>query len=259
MNWKLSRSFPTQLPHFPSFLSNLGKNCQSAAEPSRVDQQIRPVRSLTKLDTVELPNGRDPKEHNIRMITSVGGKKVFESGTFSLKPVEHESFEQMTNQPGKSFLFTPQVAQEAFQSLEHKISAILSSDDSPRNALHVVILDPVAVMCKKSFEECILFEKSINKDAWDIDLETLARKKALVPYKCQQDSFYIQKEMPWFYQEGDNKYGGAVCSKGIIVSCAGIAEKDDHQFSEWIAESCQELVKKKMEVLMNDSNKHFIS
>lgn len=201
----------------------------------------------------------DAQEPHPRSIVSSSGKMIEESGGFSLAPVQPQSLKEIENaETGESALLTKETIERAFSIVEPAIMQKLNDPSSPRDGLHIVLLDPVKVTGGKSFSECVVFEKSINKDGWDIDLETLARKKAFVSYRYGMDSHKVQQLSPLLYQSGDNKYAGAINRDGFVVSSAGIEWYYDELFSKLLADSCEAVAKEHMDSIMTNSKIHFV-
>lgn len=194
-----------------------------------------------------------------RSIEAPNGKMIQASGGFSLVAVQPQSLQEIeTAETGESAFLTKANLERAFAMVEPAIMAKLNDPSSPRNGLHALILDPVKVGAGKKFSECVVFEKSINKGDWDIDLETLARKKAFVSFRYGMDSHQVQQQNPLLYQAGDNKYAGAINRNNFIVSTAGIEWYYDELFSKLIADSCEAVAKEKMDAIMSDADTHFI-
>lgn len=106
--------------------------------------------------------------------------------------------------------------------------------------------------------KAVLTEHSIDRANWDLDLETLARKKAAVCWEHGKDSHIVQQQMPYLYHEGDNKYAGAVVHKGITVSTAGVEWYYDEMFAALIACACRGQVLAKMEAIINEEGRHYV-
>lgn len=194
-----------------------------------------------------------------RLIRAQNGQMIKASGGFSLAHVEPESLEQIqTAGVGPSAFFTAELVEKAFNLIEPAIMSVLRQPDSPRVALHVCVLDPRKVLGGEEFSKCVLYEKSVGKPNWDIDLQTLTRKKAYVSYKYGMDSHDVQQRYPYLYGPGDNKYAGAINRHGLVVSTAAIEWYFDELFSKMLADTCEALCKKEMEKVMTDANIHFI-
>jgi hypothetical protein len=158
----------------------------------------------------------------------------------------------------KSALLTKELAEEAFKTVEKSIRDFLKLERSWRDGFHVVILDPRAKLGEVKFEDAILFEYSINPESWDEDLKTLTRKKAMVAWEHGLDTHIVQQQRPYLYQQGDNKYAGAVVHHGLVVSVAAIQWYFDELFSVWIAAACRALAIEKMEKIINEEGRHFL-
>ena len=160
--------------------------------------------------------------------------------------------------PQHSALLTPDRAKEAIEIVRPAIIKLLNSGKLSRNVLHIVVLDPAMRHGEVPLREAIIAEASIRRRKWDLDLETLARRKANISWKWQQDSNVLQRVKPYLYGKGDNKYGGAVFYKGIIVSTAGVNWEYDELFAAWIAAACRVTPLTRMEEIMKDTKRHFI-
>jgi hypothetical protein len=158
----------------------------------------------------------------------------------------------------QSYLLDKKTAEEAYLTVEKSIRDFLQTERSWRDGLHVIVMDPRAKCGEIPFEEAILFERSINPDKWDVDLKTLARKKAKVSWEHGMDSQAVQQFRPYLYEKGDNKYAGAVVHHGLVVSVAAIQWYFDELFSVWIAAACRALAIEKMEKILNTANRHFV-
>lgn len=157
-----------------------------------------------------------------------------------------------------SALLTKELAEEAYKSVEKSIVDFLKLEKSWRDGFHILVLDPRAKFGEVELEDAILFEYSINSDRWDEDLKTLARKKAMVAWEHRLDTHFIQQQRPYLYQQGDNKYAGAVVHHGIVVSVAAIQWYFDELFSVWVAAACRALAIEKMEKIINEEKRHFV-
>ena len=186
-------------------------------------------------------------------------KKLQATGRFSLAHVEYQSLEEMdTHEDESSAYITQESCALAYQRCLPRIMELISTPDAPRTACHVVVLDPTLVLKQQIFSECLIFEASINQDSWDVDLQTLTRKKARVSYRTGYDSFIVQREKPWLYMPGDNKYGGAIIRDGLVISTAATTEIVDERISIMLFEELAYICNIQTDEIMNDENSHFI-
>lgn len=101
--------------------------------------------------------------------------------------------------------------------------------------LHIVVMDPRRRPGEVAFEEAILYEYSINREAWDADYQRFARAKARISWRTGLDSQQVQTRRPHLLEAGDTLLWGSVCLAGIVVAVSGMQPWYDEALSGSIA------------------------
>ncbi|MFA9441623.1 hypothetical protein ACDA63_18495 [Uliginosibacterium sp. sgz301328] len=102
--------------------------------------------------------------------------------------------------------------------------------------LHIVVMDAARTPAVSSFEEAILYERSLGeRDKWDVDYAGLARAKARLSWQHGMDSHAVQTSCAHVLREGDVLLWGGVSLNGIVVAMSGFHPWYDEAFSCAIA------------------------
>ncbi len=85
------------------------------------------------------------------------------------------------------------IAKEAIELVTPSIHKLF--EQTNRQELHIVIMDPRVKPWESTFEESILFEASLGTpDKWTIPFDDFARKKALQAWRNNQPNLINQSQ-----------------------------------------------------------------
>lgn len=134
-----------------------------------------------------------------------------------------------------------QAAARAIELVRPSIEALFQQ--TPRQELHIVILDPRVRPWDGSFEDAILLEHSIrNAPSWEKPFDEFARNKALQSWRAQRHSMVLQQQHPSSLHEGDLPFYGSFVYGDIVVACSGVQPWFDMLISGWIALAFEQLM-----------------
>ena len=126
-------------------------------------------------------------------------------------------------------------------AVEHQLPAIEAAlrDEgiSGLGVLHVVVLDPAVVPGDGTFDQALLYERSIGlpRERWDADYAAYARSKARLSWLHRGDSRRLVYCEPHRLGSADALVWGGVWLDGIVVAASGCQPIWDEAFSLAIA------------------------
>ncbi|MGV3000867.1 hypothetical protein [Vibrio sp.] len=111
-----------------------------------------------------------------------------------------------------------------------------------RKELHIVVMNPELKPWESSFENAILYEKSLGKpETWTIPFEQLARQKAKQAWRNSVANINAQTQHPASIREGDILFYGSFVYGNIVVACSGVEQWYDMLISGWIAVAIEQI------------------
>ena len=145
-----------------------------------------------------------------------------------------------SNIPADSFFFGEELVEKAVDSVLPAVYAMMASGRLKRHNLHIVVLNPLVQPWNGTFEEAILFEKSLgNPYSWEHPYDKIARSKAEISWHTSLPSQMVQLRMPQHLVAGNTVYWGSAVLDGIIVAASGVQPWFDQMIAGWIAEACR--------------------
>jgi hypothetical protein len=110
--------------------------------------------------------------------------------------------------------------------------------------LHIVVMNPVAVPGDTSFEQAVLYERSIGDTSrWDADYAAYARAKARTSWLSGMDTHTLRELQPHRLKHGDAGVWGSAVLDGIVVATSGVHPWYDEAFSGAIAYALRAVAK----------------
>ncbi|OEF29396.1 hypothetical protein [Vibrio rumoiensis] len=111
-----------------------------------------------------------------------------------------------------------------------------------RKELHIVVMNPQVKPWEVSFEDAILFEKSLGSpESWSISFDQFARKKAQQAWRESTSNIQLQTLHPSALREDDLLFYGSFVYGNIVVACSGVEQWYDMLISGWIAVAIEQL------------------
>ncbi|WP_086981761.1 hypothetical protein [Vibrio aphrogenes] len=111
-----------------------------------------------------------------------------------------------------------------------------------RKELHIVVMNPQVKPWESSFEEAILFEKSLGTpESWSIPFDQFARKKAQQAWRESTSNIQLQYLHPSALRKDDLLFYGSFVYGNLVVACSGVEQWYDMLVSGWIAVAIEQL------------------
>ncbi|GLT13828.1 hypothetical protein [Vibrio algivorus] len=111
-----------------------------------------------------------------------------------------------------------------------------------RKELHIVVMNPELKPWESSFEDAILYEKSLGEpESWTIPFNQLARQKAKQAWRDSVANINTQTQHPASIREGDILFYGSFVYGNIVVACSGVEQWYDMLISGWIAVAIEQI------------------
>ncbi len=133
------------------------------------------------------------------------------------------------------------IAEEAFSMLESTIKTLLH-EKAQREDMHIVVMDPTKKPWESSFEDAILFEKSLtDKTGWENPYDVVAREKARQSWRDGYDNVKKHLLAPATLSSGDLAFYGSFEYGGVVVAASGAEFWYDSLISGWIAITIHQL------------------
>lgn len=132
-----------------------------------------------------------------------------------------------------------QLAKEAIELAKPSIEKLFNQTN--RQELHIVIMDPRIKPWESTFENAILHEESIKNSSWSIPFDVLARKKAVQAWRDQSANINHQTLHPSSLRNDDVLFYGSFVYGNIVVACSGVEPWFDMLISGWIALAFEQL------------------
>lgn len=113
---------------------------------------------------------------------------------------------------------------------------------SNRQELHIVVMNPQVKPWESTFEDAILYERSLGSpESWSIPFDQLARKKAQQAWRESTSNIQLQTQHPASLRDDDLLFYGSFVYGNIVVACSGVQQWYDMLVSGWIAIAIEQL------------------
>ena len=136
---------------------------------------------------------------------------------------------------------TAAIAEKAVSMALPAILAMMESGQMKRKALHIVVINPLAIPSQSTFEDAILYEYSIgDRQRWEHDYYGIARSKAEISWVNAWSNRQV-RNMPWLLAPGNTKYIGSAVSEdgGLIVVASGVQDYYDEMSAKMVLAALQ--------------------
>lgn len=111
-----------------------------------------------------------------------------------------------------------------------------------RKELHIVVMNPQVKPWEVSFEDAVIFERSLGSpESWTIPFDQFARKKAQQAWRESTSNIQLQTQHPASLREGDILFYGSFVYGNVVVACSGVEQWYDMLISGWIAVAIEQL------------------
>lgn len=132
------------------------------------------------------------------------------------------------------------IAKEAIELVTPSIHKLF--EQTNRQELHIVIMDPRLKPWESPFENSILFEISLGTpEQWTIPFNDFARKKALQAWRNSQPNLINQSLHTSSLREEDLLFYGSFTYGDVVVACSGVEQWFDMLISGWVAIAFEQL------------------
>ena len=133
-----------------------------------------------------------------------------------------------------------EIARDAVELVSPSIERLFERTN--RKELHIVVMNPQIKPWEASFEDAILFEKSLGSpESWSIPFDQLARKKAQQAWRESTSNIQLQTLHPSLLRDDDVLFYGSFVYGNVVVGCSGVEQWYDMLVSGWIAVAIEQL------------------
>ena len=115
------------------------------------------------------------------------------------------------------------IAKDAIELMMPSIDKLFERTN--RKELHIVIMNPQLKPWETSFDDAILYERSLGTPAsWSIQFDQLARKKAQQAWRESTSNIHLQSLHPASLRDDDLLFYGSFVYGNIVVACSGVEQ-----------------------------------
>ncbi|MGX9417530.1 hypothetical protein ACWU4D_09285 [Vibrio sp. WJH972] len=132
------------------------------------------------------------------------------------------------------------IAADAVELVTPSIEALFKK--TCRKELHIVVVDPRIKPWESTFEDAILYEKTLgNPEEWQVPFDELARQKAAQAWRNNSANISLHTQHPSSLRSGDVLYYGSFVYGDIVVGCSGVEPWFDMLAASWVALAIEQL------------------